>query len=146
VIACTSLHHVTDPGEVLDRIAGALDPAGVFVVVEWDWESFDEATARWCFSRLDPSGSDSWLVHHRDGWASSGQTWEEYLHGWAENHGLHSGRGLLDELDRRYQRLECRRGPYFFPELSETSESHELEAINAGVIQPARIEYVGRPR
>jgi hypothetical protein len=28
VIACTSLHHVAEPGEVLDKVATALGPAG----------------------------------------------------------------------------------------------------------------------
>jgi len=36
VIACTSLHHVRDPGEVLDKVAAAIAPAGVVIVVEWD--------------------------------------------------------------------------------------------------------------
>jgi hypothetical protein len=31
-----------------------LVPGGVLVVVEWAWERFDEATARWCFARLTP--------------------------------------------------------------------------------------------
>jgi hypothetical protein len=39
-----------------------------------------------------------------------------------------------------------RRGPYLFPELSEISETDELEAINAGAIQATRIDYVGRVR
>jgi SAM-dependent methyltransferase len=146
VIACTSLHHVADPGEVSDKIAGALGPAGVVIVIEWDWESFDEVTARWCFDRLDPSDSDSWLVHRRDGWSNSGRTWEAYLHGWAEDHGLHRSRRVIDELDQRFQRLSCRRGPFVFPELFETSEADELDAINAGAIRPMRIDYVARVR
>ena len=52
VIACTSLHHVAEPGEVLEKVANGLAPGGLVIVVEWDWEGFDEATARWCFERL----------------------------------------------------------------------------------------------
>jgi SAM-dependent methyltransferase len=146
VIACTSLHHVADPGEVLDRIAGALERAGLVVVVEWEWENFDEATARWCFERLDRSDSDSWLVHRQNGWSSSGRSWEDYLQDWAEHHGLHRSRRVVGELDERFERLVFRRGPYLFPELSEISETDELEAINAGAIQATRIDYVGRVR
>src|SRR5215216_1049885 len=52
VVASTSLHHVADLDEVLDRLEALLVPGGVLVVVEWAWERFDEATARWCFARL----------------------------------------------------------------------------------------------
>lgn len=143
VIACTSLHHVAEPGEVLDKVASALAPAGLVVVVEWDWEGFDERTARWCFERLGPPDADSWLCHRRDEWASSGQPWEPYLRGWAADHGLHSARQLLRDLDERFARLVCARGPYFFPELSGTTEAEELAAIDAGRIRAARVDYVG---
>src|SRR5262249_7935692 len=119
VIASTSLHHVADPGEVLDGVASALAPGGLVVVVEWEWEGFDETTARWCFERLGHE-SGSWLEHRRDEWTASGQTWERYVHGWAERHGLHSTRRVLRDLDQRFERLRCDRGPYFFSELSRT--------------------------
>jgi SAM-dependent methyltransferase len=143
VIACTSLHHVRDPGEVLDKVATALGPAGVVIVVEWDWKSFDESTARWCFERLG-SEPDSWLHHRRDDWRDSREAWEHYLRGWADHHGLHGAQQLLAELDRRFDRVLCSRGPYFFPELSDTSEAEEIEAINSGRIRAVRIDYVGR--
>ena len=38
VVASTSLHHVADLDEVLDRLAALLVPGGVLVVVEWAWE------------------------------------------------------------------------------------------------------------
>ena len=39
------------------------------VVVEWDWEAFDEATARWCLERkVQPDG---WLRRRLDAWADS---------------------------------------------------------------------------
>jgi hypothetical protein len=40
--------------------------------------------------------------------------------------------------------LTYRAGPYFFAELSEVSEEDELSAIEAGLIRPARIDYVGQ--
>ncbi len=146
VIACTSLHHVADPGEVLDEIASALARDGLVIVVEWDWEHFDEPTARWCFEHLGPSTADSWLHRRRDEWTASTQTWERYFRGWADHHGLHGAGQLLRDLDLHFQRLVCVRGPYFFPELYRTSEADELDAINEGQIRAVRIDYVGRPR
>jgi SAM-dependent methyltransferase len=145
VIACTSLHHVTEPREVLGLVADALAPPGVVVVVEWDWDAFDEATARWCFERLGAE-ADSWLHHRRDEWQASGQEWQRYFRGWAEGHGLHSARRLLQDLDQTFERVVCERGPYFFAELVDTTEADELEAISTGEIRPARIDYVGRLR
>jgi SAM-dependent methyltransferase len=143
VIACTSLLHVTDPAEVLDKVATALGPGGVVIVVEWDWEGFDEATARWCFERL-ASEPESWLHHRRDERRDSRQAWEHHLRGWAGDHGLHGAQQLLAELDRRFERVLCSRGPYFFPELYDTSEADEIEAINPRRIRAVRVDYVGR--
>jgi SAM-dependent methyltransferase len=142
VIACTSLHHVADPGEVVARIADALRRPGVLVVVEWDWQSFDEASARWCFDRAQP---ESWLTRRHEGWKASGQPWETYLRDWARGHGIHDAARLLRHLDERFQRVKCERGPYFFAGLTDTTESDEREAIKSGVIQALRIDYVGRP-
>lgn len=144
VVACMSLHHVGDPAQVVDKIADALVPRGVVVVMEWDWESFDEATARWCFERLAEPDDDGWLPHHRAEWSGSAQSWEDYLTGWAMQHGLHSAPGLVRELDERFQRITFERGPYFFSELAHASEADELEAIDAGKIRANRIDYVGR--
>jgi SAM-dependent methyltransferase len=144
IVACVSLHHVGHPDQVLDKIAEVLAPRGTLVVMEWDWESFDEATARWCFERLAEPDGHGWLRHQHDEWSGSGQPWEEYLRGWATQHGLHSAPRLVQELDARFRRVVCERGPYFFPELAETSEADELEAINAGEIRATRIDYVGR--
>jgi SAM-dependent methyltransferase len=144
VIASTSLHHVTEPGEVLHKIANALAADGRVVVVEWDWEIFDEETARWCFERLERSGAESWLHRRRDEWTASRRPWEDYLRAWAHQHGLHSARRLVEDLDRHFQRVSCTRGAYFFPELFETSEADELDAISSGQIRAARVDYVGR--
>jgi SAM-dependent methyltransferase len=144
IVACTSLHHVTDPGAVLDTIAETLVPGGVVIVVEWDWERFDEATAQWCFERLGAPDQHDWLQRHRSQWIDSAQPWNRYLQTWAIEHGIHTGQAMLRELDRRLRRQVCRRGPYFFGDLAETSEQDELEAIVAGRIQANRIDYVGR--
>src|ERR1700736_727882 len=104
VLACTSLHHVAQPAEVLDKIANILAPDGSVIVVEWDWESFDEATARWCFERLGPPQPQSWVHRRQTEWTASEQPWTRYLRGWADGERLHSARGLLRELDQRFDR------------------------------------------
>jgi SAM-dependent methyltransferase len=141
VIACTSLHHVADPAEVVAKIAGALAPAGLAIVVEWDRESFDEATARWSLDRV---GDDGWLARRHEGWAASGQSWERYLSDWAGGHGIHPVGQILRHLDERFQRVHCQRGPYLFADLPSTSEADELRAIESGAIRALRIDYVGR--
>jgi SAM-dependent methyltransferase len=147
VVASVSLHHVADPGEVFDRIAGALTRGGVVVVLEWDWESFDEASARWAFERLDLTAeSKGWLHGARERWLASGQPWDDYLRGWATGHGLHSAPALVAQLDERFERVSWERGAYLFPELPQTTEADELDAIDAGLVQAVRIDYLGRRR
>jgi SAM-dependent methyltransferase len=143
VIASTSLHHVDDPAQVVERMAAVLGPGGIVVVVEWASERFNEKTARWCFERLAEEG---WLQKLRDEWLGSGLDWPAYFRGWLDREHLHSGETLVRVLDDRLERrlLEC--GPYFFPDLAETSEEEERAAISAGRIEPNRIEYVGLSR
>jgi SAM-dependent methyltransferase len=142
IVASTSLHHVADPAAVLERVNDALGGHGIVIVVEWDWEAFDEATARWCLERkVQPDG---WLRRRLDAWADSGQPWETAFQGWAVEHGLHGARTLVAELDRRFERIALDRGPYLFTELPGTSGSDEQRAIDAGEIPALRIDYVGR--
>lgn len=145
VVASVSLHHVGDPSDVLDRVAAALKPGGTVVVIEWDWESFDEASARWGFERLDlETESKGWLHGARERWLASGLPWEDYLRGWATGHGLHSARALVEALDQRFERVSCEPGAYLFPELPGITEADERQAIEAGAIRALRIDYVGR--
>ncbi len=144
VVACTSLHHIPEPGEALDKIAAALSPGGLVIVVEWDWDSFDEATAEWCMERLGPPEGDSWLQRHHAEWKASGLSWEDYLRDWTRHHGVHSTREILTELDRRFRRVRDQRGPYFFAELADTTEADEREAIEAGRIHAGRIDWIGQ--
>lgn len=143
VVACTSLHHVGNPAGVVEKIAQHLHRDGVVIVVEWDWQSFDEATAQWCFARLGPSQGEGWLHRRRDEWTASGQSWGDYVQSWAEHHGVHRADLLVGELDHRFRRLAYSRGPYFFCELANTSEADERQAIAAGRIRATRIDYVG---
>lgn len=142
VVASTSLHHVADPGVVLERVAGMLGGAGRVIVVEWDWEQFDEVTARWCLER--GVQQDGWLHRRLEAWADDGQSWEDCFHGWAVEHGLHGVQRLVAELDQRFERVDYRRGPYLFTELVGTSSSDEQLAIDAGEIPALRVDYLGR--
>jgi SAM-dependent methyltransferase len=145
VVACTSLHHVDDVGQVLNLVAAALVPGGTLVVVEWARERFDTATAQWCFERLpEPADDPGWLQQRHDEWQASGLSWDRYCLGWAENEGLHAGQEILNELDARFDRKSLAYGPYFFADLADVSESHEQAAIDAREIQANRISYVCR--
>lgn len=146
VVASTSLHHVADPVEVIDRVANVLAGEGTLVVVEWAWEDFDEPTARWCFSRLGPDEQPGWLHRRRAEWVGSGKDWDAYLHSWAEKERLHSAAVLLRLLDQRFDRRHLARGPYFFPDLPAIRIEDEQAAIDAGQIRPTRIDYVGTVR
>jgi len=145
VVACASLHHVADVGEVLSRAGAALTSGGTLVVVEWAWERFDTATARWCFDRLPaPEADHNWLRNRHDEWQDSGSSWEGYCRSWAAEEGLHSGEEIVRELDDRFDTQFLGYGPYFFPDLAGVSEGEEQAAIDAGEIQANRITYVGR--
>src|SRR6516162_1857507 len=147
VVACTSLHHVADVGEVLSRAGSALNDVGTLVVVEWAWERFNAATARWCFDRLlDPTAEHDWLRHRHDEWRASGLPWESYLRSWAAEEGLHAGADIVRELDARFDRQFLGYGPYFFPGLAGVTEAREQAAIDAGELQAGRITYAGRRR
>lgn len=146
LIASTSLHHVTDPAEVIDRLTTTLTSDGTLVVVEWAWEKFDEATARWCLQRLGRDEEANWLHRRRDDWTTSGQEWQTYLGDWAARDGLHRGEALLRLLDERFQRRLLTFGPYFFPDLADTSDADEQAAIDAGQIRATRIDWVGALR
>jgi len=144
VVASLSLHHVAELDEALDRLEALLVPGGVLVVVEWAWERFDEATARWCFARLDPPApgvEPGWLHKHQERWAASGERWNDYCRTWAEQEGLHPGAAILRGLDARFDRQLYAEGPYFFPDLADTSEAQEQAAIDAGLIQAGGIRY-----
>lgn len=143
IVASTSLHHVASPAEVLARFASIVPSGGSVVVVEWAWERFDEPTAKWCFKRLGSDDEPGWLHHRRDEWVASGRDWLSYLHEWADGERLHAGETIIRLLDERLQRQLLTRGPYFFPNLANTTEAEEHAAIAAGEIKATRIDWVG---
>jgi SAM-dependent methyltransferase len=144
VVASLSLHHVADLDAALDRLRDLLVPAGVLVVVEWAWERFDEATARWGFARLAPpapGAEPGWLHKHQQRWSASGRSWDGYLQDWATEEGLHPAGTILRGLDARFTRAHAADAPYLFADLADTSEADEQAAIEAGQIQPVGIRY-----
>jgi SAM-dependent methyltransferase len=146
VVASTSLHHVVDPAEVIERVTNTLARGGTLVVIEWAWEEFDEATARWCFQRLGPDEDPGWLHRRRDEWVASGQPWSVYLRDWTQGERLHAADTLLHLLDERFDREHIEHGAYFFADLVQTSAEDELAAIEAGEIRATRVDYFGRLR
>jgi hypothetical protein len=147
VVASVSLHHVADLDKVLDLVASALVSDGALVVVEWASERFDEATARWCFSRLaapSPDSQPGWLQRHRDTWVTSQQPWDSYFSTWVSEEGLHPGNQIIGKLEDRFERRMQTVGPYFFPDLADTTEAEEQSAIDAKRIQATGIRFVGR--
>jgi SAM-dependent methyltransferase len=144
VVASLSLHHVADLEAALDRLQALLAPGGVLVVVEWAWERFDEATARWCLARLAPPAEGAepgWLHHHQERWVASGQPWDAYRRAWASQEGLHQGAAIVRGLDTRFRRRFHAEGPYFFADLAATTEAEEQAAIDAGEIRASGIRY-----
>ena len=149
VVASTSLHHVHDLAEALDRVVTTLRPDGTLILVEWMTERFDQATAQWCFDRLpatSPEDEPRWLEHAREEWAASEQTWDAYFQGWRREEGLHTGEDMLRALDARFEPRVCTYGPYLFAELDATTAADEQAAIDAGQIQATCLHYVASPR
>ena len=142
IVACTSLHHVDDLGQVLDHAAAILAPAGVLIVVEWAYESFDEATVRWCLDRLPETDEPGWLHRHRDLWLASHQPWHTYLDAWAQREHLHTGQSMIHALQIRFDTRLLTTAPYFFPELHPTREADERAAVDSGDIQATGFRYV----
>ncbi|MDX6620900.1 MAG: hypothetical protein QOK36_3286 [Gaiellales bacterium] len=145
IIASRSLHHVGDLDDVLGQAAASLRPGGLMIVAEWEWERFDERTARWCFDRLDGAEASErdWLQRRRAGWLGSGTAWDAYFAAWASGHGLHRAEHILAGLESRFEPVLCERGPYFYADLEGVAEQDEQAAIDAGEINGTGIRYVG---
>ena len=146
VVASTSLHHVADPQQVIAKLASALGPGGIAVVIEWAWDDLDEQTVLWGLDRLGSAERPGWLHRRRQEWTASGLPWERFLREWAEREHIHRAATLVQLLDERFERVHLGRGPYLFADLREASEEDEVEAIAVGEIRATRVDYVGRAR
>ncbi|PZG44757.1 hypothetical protein C1I98_16540 [Spongiactinospora gelatinilytica] len=143
-MARTSPHHVGDPEDVLDRMAGAPVPGGTAVVIEWSHEKFDAPTATWCLDRLPEAAEPGWPHRHRDRWRASGGSWETYGAAWAREEGLCGGQDIVRALRRRFTTPLSEEGPYFFSDPDGVTAADEQAAIDAGRIRATGIRYVGR--
>lgn len=56
VVSILALRHIDDLGAAVDKIAALLEPEGSIILVEYAWDLFDDATARWCLERLPRLG------------------------------------------------------------------------------------------
>jgi len=151
VVASLSLHHVDDLDHVVEGMARALRPGGTVVVLEWAWERFDERTAQWCFERLPTEDTEpGWLHRRRQSWLDSGEPWEAYMQAWATEDHIHPGDTVLAKLTARFESTAAEDGlasyPYYFPDLDGVTEADEQAAIDAGLVQPAGIRFVGDRR
>jgi SAM-dependent methyltransferase len=148
VVASLSLHHVDDPGVVLDHVAEVLGPDGVVVVVEWISENFDEVTARWCFGHelRDPAEPGAWLGGLHAEWEASGLSWDGFRRDWLERHGLHAATVIRRELEARFAVTHLSTGPFYFPDLVGTDAPAEQAAIDAGQLRAGCLRYAGSRR
>jgi SAM-dependent methyltransferase len=140
VVASVSLHHVADLDEAIGKVASILRPGGRLIVIEWAWEHFDEATARWAFDRL--RNEEGWLHGHRDQWRESGASWATCLHDWAAEEGLHRGTAVRQAIERRFRTDVLVHDAYLFPELDPPDVEVERAAIAAGEIHAVGIRCV----
>jgi hypothetical protein len=112
------------------------------VVVEWAWERFDEATARWGFARLAPpapGAEPGWLHKHQQRWSASGRSWDHYLRDWATKERLHPGETILGGLETRFTREHAADAPYLFADLADTSQTEEHDRLRPDpALRPAR--------
>ena len=109
-----------------------LRPDGILVVMEWGWERFDAATARWCFDRLADAGGPRLAAPAARRLGRVGRPWDVYFPAWAADHGLHPGRDVVAALDARFHRRLYAEGPYCFPDLAGVTYADEQAAIDAG--------------
>jgi SAM-dependent methyltransferase len=153
VVAILSLHHLEDIGGALDKLASLLRAGGTLVVVEFAWDRIDGKTTEWVLARLpgtSASGKHSWLERCCRRRVHSGGDEVGHLHaeahaaGWAGEEGLHCSGRIREEIGRRFVERSFSWGPYLYPELDDdTSEAHELAAIEAGEINATSFCYVG---
>lgn len=128
VIASRSLHHVDDLDEALAKIARL---SRLFVLDEFAWDRFDEATADWYDEQRPrspnpPPPSSEWRTRHAD---------------------LHGFDALTAALERHFVERTFVLVPYLHrymhvPEL----EAQEAELIEAGEIAALAFRFVGSPR
>ena len=142
VVASLSLHHISDLGAAVAKIAALLAPEGVFVLNEWDRDRFARATAHWYF-------------HQRQALAALGRehaeiepTFEEWWPEWRERRSdVHPYRSMQPELDRHFSERLFEWVPYLYGyRLGGELEPLERALIATGEIEAVGFRYVGTRR
>ena len=150
VVACTSLHHVADLGEVLRRIADSTRPGR---------EAHRGGVGPGAIRRvhravvLRPARPGRGGRPRADGCTGAGTTGSppagrgrSRCAPGRKGEGLHTGGEILGALEAHFEPRSLTRGPYFFADLADTAETDEQAAIDAGEIQATGIRYIGTPR
>jgi SAM-dependent methyltransferase len=127
VVASRSLHHISDLGSAVDKIARLLVPGGVLVLDEFAWDRLDEPTAALLYERSRRGDFDRW----REDWGD-------------EHEGLHGYEAMRRELDRRFDDRFLAWVPYLFRyQDTDITQVEEQILIEAGRIRPIGFRYVG---
>jgi SAM-dependent methyltransferase len=149
-VATLSLHHIVDLDAALAKIAGLVVSGGTFVVVEFAWNHFDEATAAWALRHLDSETEHGWLAHRYNEWIAHGRDddsgFAEYLRRWAASKKFHSAAMMLDVCRRHFVEVRFEAWPYLYPELEGVTREQEIAEIEAGRIQAMAFSFVGSAR
>ena len=118
VVASRSIHHVSDLGVALDRIAALVRPGGIVVLDEFGWECLDARSAAAAAIDLD-----EWRQEHEE---------------------LHTAGAMLEELGKRFEQRSLSWEPYLHREARKAlSEERERRLIEAGRLAPIGFRYVG---
>jgi SAM-dependent methyltransferase len=129
-VASYALHHIETLDRAIDRIADLLTPGGMFVVEEFGWDRFDQATAQWYGQQRGGVSVESVLAE-----------WE------AEHEGLHGYAQMRGALHERFNEDFFEWRPYLCRCLErDDAEPSEREAIKQGDIQAIGFRYVGTRR
>jgi SAM-dependent methyltransferase len=149
VVAVLSLHHIDDLIGALDKIDGVLGSHGSLIVVEFAWDRFDDATARWCLERFRAPLDDGNWLHRRCAdlreRLSRGEPLgaREDFRRWAGEEGFHSSPEMLQELRLRWAERFFSWNEYLYPDLEGVTGAEERAAIGSGAIQPLSFRFVG---
>jgi SAM-dependent methyltransferase len=137
VVASRSLHHLSDLGAALDKVAAALEPGGVLIVEEFAWDRLDRDTATWLYAQRR-------LQAARAGHPAP-DTIDALEAQWKREHqGLHGFEPLRTELDARFRERLFEWTPYLYRYFEDRDLSQvEREAINQSAIRAIGFRYVG---
>ena len=148
VTACLALHHVADPGAVLDKCLRLLTPGGRMIVVEYARERLDDAAARWYLAHLRRDGEPGWLEQYHQEWlqaqaAGEPASFADWYQRRSREDGVHQGGTILRELQARFAQQSLAWGPYLYADL-DVSEADEAAMIARGALRATGFRFVGQ--